>query len=102
MKLICFLSLVSLSLTLTASAQKKIDGFRLVDNIDAKQIDVLFNNKLLTAYYYADSIKKPILFPIKTVSGITVTRGFPITPREGEPVDHPHHAGMWLNYESVN
>ncbi len=102
MKLFCVVSLISLSLTLTVCAQKKTDGFRLVDNIDAKQIEVFFNDKLLTAYYYADSIKKPILFPINTLSGVTVTRGFPIVPREGEPVDHPHHTGMWLNYESVN
>ena len=102
MKLFCVVSLISISLTLTAHAQKKTDGFRLVDNIDAKQIDVFYNDKLLTAYYYADSIKKPILFPINTLSGITVTRGFPIAPREGEPIDHPHHTGMWLNYESVN
>lgn len=96
------LSLIALSFSVTLYAQKKTDGFRLVDNIDAKQIDVLYNDKLLTAYYYADSLKKPVLFPIKTLSGITVTRGFPITPREGEPVDHPHHIGMWLNYESIN
>lgn len=102
MKQLCILSLIVLGSIFTTQAQKKTEGFRLVDNIDAKQIDVLYNDKLLTAYYYADSIKKPILFPINTLSGITVTRGFPIAPREGEPVDHPHHTGMWLNYEYVN
>lgn len=83
-------------------AQKAKDGFRFIDNIDKKQIDVTFNGQLLTAYYYADSVMKPVLFPINTVSGITVTRGFPLAPRPGERVDHPHHIGMWLNYESVN
>ena len=102
MKTPIVISLISLSLTLSTYAQKKTEGFRFVDNIDAKQIDVLFNDKLLTAYYYADSIKKPILFPINTLSGITVTRGFPIAPREGDPIDHPHHTGMWLNYEYIN
>ncbi|HPH45820.1 MAG TPA: PmoA family protein [Chryseolinea sp.] len=96
------LTLFVLSLTTTMLAQKKTDGFRLVDNIDEKQINVLYNDKLLTAYYYADSIKKPVLYPINTLSGLTVTRGFPIAPREGELVDHPHHIGMWLNYEYVN
>jgi hypothetical protein len=100
MKKYCVLALIVLSLTM--HAQKKSEGFRLVDNIEAKRIDVLYNEKLLTAYYYADSLKKPVLFPINTLSGITVTRGFPVAPREGEPVDHPHHIGMWLNYESVN
>jgi hypothetical protein len=45
---------------------------------------------------------KPVLFPLRTVSGTTVTRGYPIAPRAGERVDHPHHIGLWLNYESVN
>lgn len=37
-----------------------------------------------------------------TTDGITVTRGYPIQPRAGERTDHPHHNGLWLNYESVN
>jgi hypothetical protein len=45
---------------------------------------------------------KPVLFPLNTVSGTTVTRGFPIAPRQGDRTDHPHHVGLWLNYESVN
>ncbi len=102
MKQFCLLTFLALILSQNTDAQKKTEGFRLVDNIDTKQIDVLYNNKLLTAYYYADSIKKPVLFPINTLSGATVTRGFPIAPREGELVDHPHHTGMWLNYEYVN
>ncbi len=85
-----------------ANAQKNSDGFRFIDHFDKKQIDVLYNGKLLTAYYYADSIKKPVLFPINTLTGSTITRGFPIKARPGERVDHPHHTGLWLNYESVN
>ncbi|HYG20262.1 MAG TPA: PmoA family protein [Ohtaekwangia sp.] len=85
-----------------ANAQKRHEGFRFLDHIDKKQIDVLYNDTLLTAYCYFDSIMKPVLFPIRTVSGITVTRGYPIAPRAGERIDHPHHIGLWLNYESVN
>jgi hypothetical protein len=69
---------------------------------DKKQVAVLYNNKLLTAYCWYDSIKKPFLFPINTLDGVTVTRGFPLAPRDGERTDHPHHVGLWLNYESVN
>src|ERR1700712_1948568 len=78
------------------------EGFKLVPQPAKKQVDVLYNGKLLTAYCYYDSIYKPILFPINTVDGITVTRGYPIAPRTGEKTDHPHHTGMWMNYESVN
>lgn len=84
------------------TAQVKHPGFHFVDHIDSRKIEVLFNDTLLTVYDYGDSIMKPVLFPINTRSGIPVTRGFPLAPRPGERVDHPHHIGMWLNYESVN
>lgn len=89
------------SSTITLYAQKK-EGFRFSDNIDKKRIDLNYNGKFITAYCYYDSIMKPVLFPLTTVSGVTVTRGFPLEPRRGERVDHPHHIGMWMNYESVN
>ncbi len=84
----------------TSSAQTK--GFSILEKPDAKQIDILYNGKLLTAYCYYDSIKKPFLFPINTLDGITVTRGYPVAPHAGERTDHPHHTGLWMNYESVN
>ncbi len=83
-------------------AQSKHSGFRVVEQPEKKQMAVLYNDKLVTAYCWYDSIKKPFLFPLNTLDGITVTRGFPIAPRPGERTDHPHHVGMWLNYESVN
>src|SRR5687767_12831221 len=102
MKLNIVLTAIFLTAFAGVYAQKKNEGFRFVDYIDKKQIDILYNDTLLTAYCYYDSVMKPVLFPLNTVSGITLTRGFPLAPREGERIDHPHHIGMWLNYESVN
>jgi hypothetical protein len=45
---------------------------------------------------------KPVLYPIRTARGTLVTRGFPLDPRPGERVDHPHHVGLWFNYGDVN
>lgn len=77
-------------------------GFAWKERKDQKKIELQYNGKLLTAYCYFDSTEKPILYPVRTVSGLTVTRGYPIAPRAGERTDHPHHAGLWFNYESVN
>ncbi|HWJ92854.1 MAG TPA: PmoA family protein [Flavisolibacter sp.] len=77
-------------------------GFSFVERKGENKIDVLYKGKLLTSYCYFDSVFKPFLFPLNTTDGITVTRGFPIAPRAGERTDHPHHTGMWMNYESVN
>jgi len=84
------------------NAQKKWEGFELVDKVAAKRVEVLYNGRLLTAYRYDDSVFKPFLFPVNTTDGITVTRGYPLEPRKGDRSDHPHHVGVWLNYESVN
>lgn len=96
-----FFSVLLLALTVNAMAQKS-KGFTITERPDKKQVDISFNDKLLTAYCYYDSSRKPFLFPVNTIDGITVTRGFPFQPRAGERTDHPHHTGIWLNYESVN
>lgn len=90
-----------LSLPVFGLAQQD-KGFKIVAQENKKQVDILFDGKLLTSYCYYDSSFKPILFPVKTVDGITVTRGYPLQPIAGERTDHPHHTGIWLNYESVN
>ncbi|MEP7110410.1 MAG: PmoA family protein [Ferruginibacter sp.] len=66
------------------------------------RVDVLVDGKLFTAYWWPDSVYKPILYPIIAASGTTITRGFPIKAREGERRDHIHQVGNWLNYGNVN
>ena len=96
-----FSVLILLSVSAITIAQQPT-GFLLVEKKDNKQVDILYNNKLLTAYCNLDSSKKPVLFPVNTIDGITVTRSYPYKLIAGERTDHPHHTGIWLNYESVN
>ena len=86
---------------LSVQAQDK-KGFRFVERPAQKQVDVLYNSQLMTAYCFYDSSRKPVLFPVNTVDGITVTRSYPFRMVSGERTDHPHHTGIWFNYESVN
>jgi hypothetical protein len=67
-------------------------------------IDVTIGGKAFTSYFFPgqDVLKKAVLFPLISAKGTTITRGYPMAPRPGERVDHPHHVGMWLNYEDVN
>jgi hypothetical protein len=69
-----------------------------------KSVDVLIGGKPFTSYFFPgqDVLKKAVLFPLISAKGTTITRGYPMAPRAGERVDHPHHVGMWLNYEDVN
>ena len=67
-----------------------------------RRVDVLVGGKPFTAYVWPTTLKKPVLYPIRSATGVVVTRGYPLEPRPGERVDHPHHAGLWFNYGDVN
>ena len=66
------------------------------------RIDVMIGGKLFTSYRYGEDLPKPILYPLRTPSGITVNRGFPIVKVAGETTDHPHHAGLFFACDRVN
>jgi len=67
-----------------------------------QKVVITANNKPFTELIYPDSLEKPVLYPIYAADGELITRGFPLQPRSNEPTDHPHHIGLWLNYENVN
>src|SRR5260370_1494724 len=67
-----------------------------------RRIDVTVDGKPFTSYIWPTTLKKPTLYPIRAASGIVVTRGWPLDPRPGERVDHPHHVGLWFDPRDVN
>ena len=94
-------TIVVVFLASTASAQKS-EPVRLVKSANEKKVDIFIDDKLFTSFLYPDTLEKPVLFPIHAANGAIVTRGFPLDPRPGEPNDHPHHVGLWFNFENVN
>src|SRR6201996_5562590 len=67
-----------------------------------QRVDITVDGKPFTSYLWPTTLKKPVLYPLITADGIDVVRGFPLAPRPGERVDHPHHAGIWFNYGNAN
>jgi len=103
MKKLPILTLViCLAANLSSFAQSDSHQVRFQNNQALDQIDVSIGGKPFTAYWYSDTLAKPILFPLRTASGQVVTRGFPIDYRPGERTDHPHQVGLWFTYEDVN
>jgi hypothetical protein len=86
-------------LAAAASAQPRV---QVVPNESARRVDVTVDGQPFTSYIWPTSLKKPVLFPLRTAKGTLVTRGFPLEPRKGERVDHPHHVGLWFNHGDVN
>ena len=89
-------------LTISANAQRSEKGVRIVRNEASRRVDVFVDGQPFTSYLWPEKLKVPVLYPLRTAQGTVVTRGFPLEPRPGERVDHPHHAGFWLNYGNVN
>lgn len=75
---------------------------KLVKDDLQHKVDVIIGGKLFTSYCYSSDYEKPFLYPVYAANGSLITRGFPIEPRKGERVDHPHHIGLWFNHGSVN
>lgn len=82
-------------------AAQKAQMIKLVKEKN-NQVTVLADGKPFTSLIWPDSLEKPVLYPIYAADGELITRGYPIAPRPHEPVDHPHHIGLWMNYENVN
>ncbi|NJN25048.1 MAG: hypothetical protein HC819_03200 [Cyclobacteriaceae bacterium] len=82
--------------------QEASPKIQLISNEAEMKVDVLVDGELFTSYIYPNTIKKPVLYPIKTAKGTKITRGFPLEATPGERVDHPHHVGLWFNYGDVN
>ena len=87
---------------ITLSGFKKETRFAITENKAQKRVDITVDGKPFTSYIYPDELMKPVLYPLRTSKGTLITRGWPLDPRPGERVDHPHHVGMWFNYGDVN
>ena len=81
---------------------KTASGVKVVADETNRRVDVTIDGERFTSYIWPVSLDKPVLYPLIASDGVTVTRGYPLEPRDGERVDHPHHAGMWFNYGNVN
>jgi Family of unknown function (DUF6807) len=78
------------------------DRISVVVHEHERRVDILVDGRPFTSYIWPTTLDKPVLYPLRSARGTLVTRGFPLEPRAGERTDHPHHAGMWFNYGSVN
>ncbi len=101
MNKIVWITALSFSFVMQGYAQKK-EMVRLVSMPHSKTIAIYLGNQPFCNFLYSDTMEKPVLFAVRAANGKQVTRGFPLAPQAGEPTDHPHHAGIWLNFENVN
>ncbi len=66
------------------------------------RIAVEIDGKPYTEFFISADGNKPYVYPLRTASGILVTRHFPMEEFPGETKDHPHHRGMFFSHGDVN
>lgn len=99
-KALC-IAMTMMTLPAVVSAQKK-EPVTVIRSAKEHKIDILIGGKPFTSFLYPDSLEKPVLYPLRTANETVVTRGFPLNPQPGDPTDHPHHIGLWFNFENLN
>jgi hypothetical protein len=80
----------------------RAEGISLERLDDQYKVNVYVKGSFFTSYQYPPDMEKPYLFPVYAPNGTVITRGFPLEPRKGERIDHPHHIGLWFNHGNVN
>ena len=102
MKSVFKIFILVLTISGFATVGRAQTGIQIVPNDAEKKVDILYDGKPFTSYYYPTDLDKPVLYPIYTAKGTLITRGYPRDPRLNDRVDHPHHVGSWLNFGNVN
>ena len=67
-----------------------------------RRVDVTVDGQPFTSYVWPTTLKKPVLYPIRTAKGTLVTRGFPLDPRRASASITRITSGLWFNYGDVN
>jgi Methane oxygenase PmoA len=73
--------------------------FKTVEN---DRISITINGAPFSDFFIGKVYSKPFLAPLRTATGLIVTRKWPVENVEGESRDHPHHKGLWVGYGDIS
>jgi Family of unknown function (DUF6807) len=66
------------------------------------RVEIRIDGRPFSNFCCGSEWSQPFLHPLQTVSGISVTRGYPVEQIEGESQDHPWHHGLWYTHGDIN
>src|SRR6266568_160404 len=73
-----------LAICVAARQDANGDRIRVVPNEATNRADITIDGKPFTSYIWPTTLKKPVLYPLRTAKGTIVTRGYPLESRPGE------------------
>ncbi|MCX6624411.1 MAG: PmoA family protein [Acidobacteria bacterium] len=66
------------------------------------KIEISMDGKPFTRFIYGAEWSTPFLHPLRTSTGVVVTRGYPVEKIAGESEDHIWHHGLWYSHGDIN
>ena len=88
MKKGCNIVLISTAIVLVAGSAWAKPKVKLTKIPGENRVEVMVEGREFTSYWWHPTICKPVLYPVRTAKGTTVTRNYPPMPNEAD--DHPH------------
>jgi hypothetical protein len=92
----------ALLLLLTALCGAATAQGRVTFTPQPNRVEVEIDGRPFTAFHFGNEWDKPFLHPLRTVSGVKVTRGYPLEQVAGERADHRWHRGLWYAHGDIN
>jgi hypothetical protein len=87
-------------LVVIVGAVKAAPAFNFVET--SNSIDITIDGSPFTSYLFGDELSKPCFAPVRSPSGIVMTRRFPLTEIPGGSDEHIHHTGLFFAVDYVN
>ena len=65
------------------------------------KLDIELDSRPFTSFHFGSNWPKPFLHPLRSPSGVVVTRGFPVEEIAGESHDHRWHRGLFFGHGDI-
>ncbi len=72
------------------------------ENVAGDHVAITINGQPFSNFFYGPAHAKPFLAPLRSASGLVVTRRWPMENPEGDSHDHTHHRGLWIGFGDIN
>ena len=80
----------------------QLAGAQVKLKFSGDHVSVAIAGAPFTDFYTGAAYPKPFLWPLRSATGLIVTRGFPMRTIQGESHDHPHQRGLFIGYGDIN
>lgn len=98
---------LALSLMLTFTLGLQLSGSEVVLKRVDDSVEVSIGNQPFTTYYFSDAVGKPYLMPLRTASGLVISRSFPVvdkvTTKDQESSSfEPHQRPLYFGHGNID